>query len=389
MRNSTTIFNQLLNLIPYGKFQKVVDEFNGDKYTKKFTTYHQFTTLLYAQITGKDSIRDIERPINFNKGKLQFFSLPEIKRSTFSDANKKRDCKIFEKLFSVLLEKTMKLTPQHKFKFKNELYSLDASTINLCLNVFDWAKYRKTKGAIKLHTQLSHNGNIPDFLVITDGKCSDIRAAKTYFNFLPDSIVVFDKGYIDFEWLFSLHKKRVFFVTRAKDNMVYEVTGQHNFTEGTGVISDQEIKLTVQNSVKAYPENLRMVKYFDIKTNKVYTFITNNFKLAAKTIADIYKDRWQVELFFKWIKQNLKIKSFLGTTPNAVMSQIWVAMIAYLIYSYIKFQTKSAFSILDFSRMIKETLFQKVSILDLLSLNPDDVEIFEKDVGCNQLKLAF
>jgi Transposase DDE domain/Domain of unknown function (DUF4372) len=389
MKNSTTIFNQLLNLIPYGKFQKVVDEFNGDKYTKKFTTYHQFTTLLYAQITEKDSIRDIEKPINFNKGKLQFFSLPEIKRSTFSDANNRRDCKIFEKMFSILLEKTMKLTPQHKFKFKNPLYSLDASTIKLCLNVFDWAKYRKRKGAIKIHTKFNHNGNIPDFLVITDGKCSDIRAAKTHFDFLPDSIVVMDKGYIDFEWLFSLHKKEVYFVTRAKSNMAYEVTGQHQFTEGTGIISDEEIVLTCKNSLKAYSEKLRMVKYYDIETNKVYTFITNNFKLAAKTIADIYKDRWQVELFFKWIKQNLKIKSFLGTTPNAVMSQIWVAMTAYLIYSYIKFQTKSAFSILDFSRMIKETLFQKVSILDLLSLNPDNLGNFENDVGCIQLKLAF
>lgn len=389
MKNVSTIFNQILNLIPHGKFQKAVDEFNGDKYTKKFSTYHQFITLLYAQITEKDSLRDIERPINFNKGKLQFFSLPEIKRSTFSDANNKRDCKIFEKVFSILLEKTMKLTPQHKFKFKNQLYSLDASTINLCLNVFDWAKYRKTKGAIKLHAKLNHNGNIPDFLVITDGKCSDIRAAKTYFNFLPDSIVVFDKGYIDFEWLYSLTQQKVFFVTRAKDNMAYEATGQHKFTEGTGVISDEEIILTSQKSTKNYPEKLRMVKYYDIKTNKVYTFITNNFKLAAKTIADIYKDRWQVELFFKWIKQNLKIKSFLGTTPNAVMSQIWVAMITYLIYSYIKFQTKSAFSIIDFSRMIKETLFQKVSILDLLSLNPDDIGNFENDVGCIQLKLAF
>jgi hypothetical protein len=389
MKNVSTVFNQVLNLIPYSQIQKTVDEFNGDKYTKKFNSFHHFVTLLYAQITEKNSLRDIERPININKGKIQYFSLPEIKRSTLAEANNRRDYRIFEKIFYVLLDKTMKLTPKHKFKFKNPLYSLDSTTIDLCLSIFDWAKFRKTKGAIKIHTKLNHNGNIPDFLVITDGKGSDIKTAKANFDFLPDSIVVKDKGYIDFEWLFSLNKKGVFFVTRAKDNMAYRVTGQHKFTEGTGVISDEEIVLTCPKSVNAYPEKLRMVKYYDIETNKIYTFITNNFKLAAKTIADIYKDRWQVELFFKWIKQNLKIKSFLGITKNAVMSQIWVAMTTYLIYCYMKFQTKCSLSILDFSRVIKETLFQKVSIIDLLSLNPDRLREIEFDEDWKQLKLAF
>ena len=388
MKNITTIFNQILNLIPHGKIQKVVDEFNGDKYTKKFTTYHQFITLLYAQITEKSSLRDIERPLNINKWKLQFFSMPEVKKSTLSDANNKRNFKIFEKIFNILLEKTMKLTPHHKFKFKNPLYSMDSTTIQLCLNIYDWAKYRTRKGAIKIHVKLCHSGNIPEFLTITDGKCSDITAAKRDFNFMPDSIIVFDKGYIDFKWLYSLNDKEVFFVTRSKKNMAYEVIGQHEFIEGTGVISDEIIRLTASKGASDYPEVLRMVKYYDIKTDKIYTFITNNFKFAAKTIADIYKDRWQIELFFKWIKQNLKIKSFLGTTQNAVMTQIWVAMIVYLIYSYMKFQTKSAFSILDFSRIIKETLFQKVSILDLLSLNLDKLRELEFDDGCIQLKLA-
>ncbi len=388
MKNVSTIFNQILNLIPHGKFQKTVDEFNGDKYTKKFSTYHQFITLLYAQITGKDSLRDIERPLNISKGKLQFFSLPEIKKSTLSDANNKRDCRIFEKIFNVLLDKTIKLTPQHKFKFKNPLYSMDSTTIKLCLSIYDWAKYRKRKGAIKIHVKLRHEGNIPEFLIITDGKCSDIRAARENFKFMPDSIIVMDKGYIDFKWLYSLNDNGVFFVTRSKENMVYEVIGQQEFTEGTGIISDEIIRLTGTKSASDYPKALRMVKYYDIKNDKIYTFITNNSKFAAKTIADIYKDRWQVELFFKWIKQNLKIKSFLGTTQNAVMTQIWVAMITYLIYSYIKFQTKSAFSILDFSRIIKETLFQKVSILDLLSLKPDKLREMEFDEGCMQLKLA-
>ena len=389
MKNSTTIFNQLLNLIPCGKFQKIVEQYNGDKYVKKFTSFHHFITLLYAQITEKDSLRDIQYPLNLEKSKLQFFSLPEIKRSTLSEANNRRKYKIFEDLFYVMLKKTIELTPKHKFKFKNPLYSIDSSTIKLCLNVFDWAKFRTAKGAIKLHTKLNHSGHIPDFLVITDGKCSDIRAAKIYFDFLPDSIVVMDKGYIDFEWLYSLTQQKVFFVTRAKTNMAYKVTGQHKFTEGTGVISDEEIVLTGQKTAKDYSEKLRIVKYFDIKTEKVYTFITNNFKLAAKTIADIYKDRWQVELFFKWIKQNLKIKTFFGTSKNAVMSQIWTAMIFYLIVSFIKFQTKLALSILEFTRIIRATLFQRVALINLLSLRFKDIWKIRDNIKQNQLKLAF
>lgn len=388
MKNVTTIFNQLLNLIPCGKFQKIVEEYNGDKYVKKFNSFHHFITLLYAQITEKDSLRDIQHPINLQKGKLQFFSLPEIKRSTLSEANNRRDYRIFEKLFYVMLDKTLQLTPKHKFKFNNQLYSIDSTTIDLCLDVFDWAKYRTTKGAIKIHTKLNHNGNIPDFLIITDGKCADITAAKDHFDFLPDSIVVMDKGYIDFKWLYSLHQNGIFFVTRAKDNIVYEISGQQEFTEGTGVISDEIIVLTGQKSNKDYPEKLRMVKYFDYKTNKLYAFITNNFKLAAKTIANIYKDRWQVELFFKWIKQNLKIKSFWGTSKNAVMSQVWVAMIQYLILSYIKFQTKSALSILEFTRIIRATLFQRVAFMDLLSLRYKDIWKIRENISSNQLKLA-
>jgi hypothetical protein len=389
MKNFSTVFNQILNLIPHSQIQKAVDKFNGDKYTKKFKTYHHFITLLYAQITGKDSLRDIEKPLNINKGKIQYLSLPEIKRSTLSEANNRRDYRIFETIFYALLDKTMKLTPKHQFKFNNPLYSIDSTTISLCLNIFDWAKYRKKKGAIKLHVKYCHEGNIPEFLTISDGKCSDIKAARSSMDFLPDSIIVMDKGYIDFKWLYSLNDKGVFFVTRSKTNMIYEVIGQQEFTEGTGIVSDEIITLTGKTPTHDYPEILRMVKYYDIKQDKLYTFITNNFKLAAKTIANIYKDRWQVELFFKWIKQNLKIKSFLGTTENAVMSQVWVAMITYLIYSYMKFQTKSAFSILDFSRIIKETLFQKVSILDLLSLNPYTVKNLGFDEGWGQLKLVF
>ena len=260
MKNVTTIFNQILNLIPQSQIQKATDKFNGDKYTKKFKTYHHLVTLLYAQITEKDSLRDIEHPLNISKNKMQFFSLPEVKRSTLAEANNRRNSRIFEEIFNVLLDKTIKLTPKHKFKFKNPLYSMDSTTIKLCLNLYDWAKYRKKKGAIKLHVKFNHNGYIPEFLTVTDGKCSDIRATRNSVDFLPDSIIVMDKGYIDFKWLYSLNENSVFFVTRSKTNMVYEVIGQQEFTEGTGVVSDELIALTGTTSNYDYPEALRMVK---------------------------------------------------------------------------------------------------------------------------------
>jgi len=213
MKNISTIFNQLLTIVPYYKFQDIVEEFKGDRYTKKFNSFHHFIVLLFAQLNENDSLRDIERPININKGKLQFFSLPEIRRSTLSEANNRRDYKIFERLFYIMLDKTIKLTPKHKFRFNNEIYSIDSTTIDLCLSMFDWAKFRKRKGAVKIHTKLNLSGNIPDFLTITDGKCSDIRALKENFNFMPDSIIVFDKAYIDFKWLCSLTQQKVFFVT--------------------------------------------------------------------------------------------------------------------------------------------------------------------------------
>ncbi len=388
MKNVITIFNQLLNLLPSGKFQKIVEEYNTDKYVKKFNSFHHFITLFYAQITEKDSLRDIQYPLNIQRSKLQFFSLPEIKRSTLSDANNKRDYRIFEALFNVILDKTITFAPKHNFKFKNPLYSIDSTTIKLCLSLFDWAKFRKRKGAVKIHTKLSHNGNIPEFLTITDGKCSDIRAAKNSFDFLPDSIVVMDKGYIDFKWLNSLNQKGVFFVTRSKENMFYEVIGQQEFAEGTGVISDEIILLRHDKSLADYPDKMRMVKYYDLEQNKVYTFITNNFKLVAKTITDIYKSRWQIELFFKWIKQNLKIKSFWGTSENAVIAQIWIAMIVYLLVSYIKFQTKSNLSILEFTRILRVTLFQRVALIDLLSLKFDDIGKIKQNENFTQLKLV-
>jgi hypothetical protein len=368
MRKLETIFGELLKLVPRYQFEKAVKQYQGDRYVKSYTTWHQYITILFSQIKQKDSIRDIVTGLEANESRWYHLGLTGVHRSTFSDANNKRSFQIFEDLFYHLLARCKDLTPKHRFKFKNQLYSIDASVIDLCLSVFPWAKFRKTKGAIKLHCLYDHSGAMPSFVTITDGKKHDVTVAKDVgFPLSPDSIVSMDRAYIDYKWLNSLDKKRVWFVTRAKSNIDCVVTGQHPVT-GKGVLKDQTILLTGTRTKNYYPKELRMIEFYDEETKKHLTFLTNNMKLAASTIAAIYKSRWQIELFFKWIKQNLKIKSFLGTSKNAVMTQIWVAMSYYLLLTYIKYQTKYAHSLLTLSRLIRETIFERKNLIDILTL---------------------
>lgn len=231
------------------------------------------------------------------------------------------------------------MTPGHNFRFKNPLYSLDAPTIDLCLSVFPWAKFRTTKSAIKLHVGLNHSGYLPEFVTITDGKTSDIEMGRT-LQFPQGSIVAIDRGYNDYSWYNQLTKNKIFFVTRLKVNAKFKVTSRRPVLKNKGLTSDQAIKFTFMKPAKVCPIELRRIGYRDKETGKHYVLLTNNFKLSAKTIADIYKTRWQVELFFKWVKQNLKIKSFIGTSKNAVMTQIWIAVCIYLLLAFIKFRSK-------------------------------------------------
>lgn len=385
MAHSNTIYNQLLQLIPRHQFDKAVDTYNGDRYTKYFSCWQQFVVLLYSQIRGKDSLRDIETSLKSQANNWYHIGLKSVKRSTLSDANNSRDWRIYEELFYCLLDRCKGITPKHRFRFKNPLYSLDASTIDLCLSLFPWASFRKRKGAIKMHCLYDHSGALPSFLVVTDGKKHDVKAAKdTSWPLLPDSIISMDKAYIDFKWLYGLHGEGVYFVTRAKKNLDYIVTGQHEVKEGVkkkGVLFDREIKLEGFYTSKDYPKKLRLVGYVDSETKKELVFLTNNFVLSAATIAQIYKARWQIELFFKWIKQNLKIKSFLGTSKNAVLTQIWVAMCYYLLLSYIKYQTKYSYSLLEFSRMLTETIFERISLIDLLSCKRHNLSKARAPVG--------
>lgn len=384
MRQINTIMSELLKIFPRYEFEKLEKQFQVNRYTKYFTAWQQLIVLLFSQIGGKDSLREIETSLNVHQNKWYHIGLKGVKRATLSDAMSNRSCEIFEGLFYKLLEKCRSVTPKHKFKFKNPLYSLDSTVIDLCLSIFPWAVFRRRKGAIKLHYLYDHSGALPTFIVMTDGKTHDISVVreeqKLNFGLLPDSILSIDKAYIDYKWLYGLNKRGVsqdayaYFVTRVKDNMDYELSGQHKPRKNKYVLRDELVTLSGYYSKQNYPDKPRIVGYTDPETDKHYQFLTNNFALAAKTIADIYKSRWQIELFFKWIKQNLKIKSFLGTSPNAVLSQIWVAMCYYLLLAYIKYQTKFAYSITELSRMIKEILMERTNLIDILSLDEKTIK---------------
>jgi hypothetical protein len=365
----STILNQLLQFLPQNEFESAIKAFKADRYVKYFKTKALFVVHLYAQIRKKDSLRDIICGLEQHQSKWYHIGIEKIKRSTISDANNRVPYQVYEKLFYSMLKKCTNITEKTKFKFKNPLYALDGSIIDLCLSVFDWAKFRQTKGGIKLHCLYNLKTQIPAFNVITTAKESEVKVAKnTSFPLIPDSIITFDRAYIDFSLFQTYEEARVSFVTRAKENLRFQLLGQQEIPRKKGLQFDQTVQIKNPKKRKIYPGKLRLIGYFDHENNKTYLFVTNNFKLAAITIAQIYKARWQIELFFKWIKQNLKIKTFLGTSKNAVLSQIWVSMLYTLLLAYIKFQTKFSFSILKLARMIQETLFFRQHLIDILGL---------------------
>jgi len=376
MQYSNTILNQLLNFLPRNQFNRFVGQHDGDRYTKKFSSWNQFILMLYAQATGKESLREVETGFKVNSGAWYHLGVKTVSRSTLSDANSRRSYQIFEKLFYSLLEQCRDITPENKFSFKNPLYSLDATVIKLCLSMFDWAKYTRTKGALKLHTLLDNRTMIPELIVCSDGKKGDITAGREMNipETLEDgSIVVFDRAYVDYSWWKELDDNNIFFVSRTKENIHTTVMGQHRESEDISILSDDKVIIGEHYGYEKYSKVLRRVRFIDKEKDKVYEYVTNNFELSALQIAEIYKQRWQIELFFKWIKQNLKIKTFLGTTENAVLTQIWIAMIYYLLLAYIKFQTNFKKPLLEFTRMIKEVFLVRRNLIDLLSLDFNNI----------------
>ncbi len=369
MNYSNTIFNQLLSFLPKYKFKEFVGQHNGDRYVKKLTTWNQLTALLYAQATGKSSLRDIETGLRVHETQWHHLGIKTVAKSSLSYTNNNRSSEIFEKLFYELLKQCKEVTPVKEFKFDNPLYSFDSTTVRLCLSVFDWAKYKSEKGALKIHLLLDNQTTIPELLTISNGKKGDLTAIKEIdLKLKKGSILVFDRACIDYAWWNKLDRNEITFVSRTKSNQNLFVVGQHKSKLEKNIISDEIVIFGDYGAMNKYSKRLRRVKYYDSEKKKEYSYLTNNFDLDAKQIADIYKDRWQIELFFKWIKQNLKIKTFLGTSENAVMTQIWIAMIYYLLLAYIKFQTKFKLSLLELTRMIRETMMMRRNLIDLLSL---------------------
>lgn len=365
MAHRSTVLGELLRLVPRHEFEQVARRHHEGRKLRSMSRWSQFVAMAVAQLSGRCSLRDVVSNLDVQRRKLYHLGVGRVARSSLARVNRDQPHGLYEALFGRLLGRCRGVAPGHRFRFKNGLMSLDATHIDLCLAVFDWAEYSTTKGAIKVHVGLDHAGHLPSFVRVTDGKGSDIDEARR-LRLPPGSIVAADRLYQDFKWLRTLDEQGVFLVTRLKRNVKYEVRERRSFAAGRGVTSDQIILLTGKESRRECPIPLRRVGYRDPETGKHYKFLTNNFRLAPKTIADIYKARWEIELFFKWIKQNLRIKSFLGTSRNAVLTQIWIAMCVYLLLSYLKFSNRMTWSLSAIPRLLQMNLFERRSLRDLL-----------------------
>jgi hypothetical protein len=363
MAHVTTLFSQTLSMIPRHVFQKLEERYKTGRSSRKFGFKEQFTVMAFIQLAARRSMRDGLRALNAARKKLYHFGLAPVARSTFADANNTRPVEFFQDLFAEMYKLCAAKAPKHKFRFKSKLFSLDATTLSLCLSLFPWAKFRQNKGGIKMNTLLDHDGHIPAFVAIAEAKTHESRMVKSLA--LPKgSIVTFDKGFINYAWFCLLCVKGLFFVTRLKENAVYKLVERRPVNQKTGVTSDHIIE--VKHS-KGKVLRLRRIGYKDAETGKRYEFLTNHFRLSARTIADIYKERWKIEMFFREIKQNLRIKNFVGTSENAVLIQLYTALIVYLLLAYQKFLSKTKLSVQLLFQLITCNLFGAESLEELLN----------------------
>ena len=369
MSHHNTLFAQTLSLIPRHVFQKLENRHKTGRSSRKFGFKEQFSVMAFIQLAARRSMRDGLRCLTAADNRLYHWGLKNVARSTFADANSSRPVGFFKDLFNEMYGLCRPQAPKHKFRFKSKLYSLDATTIKLCLSLFPWASFRQRKGGIKMHTLLDHDGYIPAFVAVTEAKIHESRVAKTLD--LPEgSIVVFDRGYVDYSWFRLLNEKGVFFVTRLKQNAAYKLIKRCPVDRKTGVTSDHIIEVTSRGKSL----RLRRIGYRDPESGKRYQFLTNHFRLVPKTIADIYKERWQIEIFFKEIKQNLRIKSFVGNTENAVLIQIYTALTVYLLLAYQKFCSRISLSVQQIFQLIQLNLLGTRSLEDLLNLRRREID---------------
>lgn len=358
MNRVCSIFSQVLQLIPRLEFQAAVHKHEAERHARGFASWTQMIAMLFCQLGHAQSLREITGGLAACEGKLRHLGVENApKRTTLSYANKHRPWQLFETVFYQLLERcqTEAKGQKRKFRFKHKLLSLDSTVIPLCLSVFDWAHYKRAKGAIKLHLVLDHDGYLPSYAVLTEGKTADITAARR-MSFAPGTMLVFDRGYADYDWWLSLTQQKVHFVTRLKDNAEYGVVEQRAVPEGSDILRDEVILLCAQQDIGP-PARLRRIEVWVEEKQETMVFVTNNFQLAASTIAAIYKERWAIELFFKALKQGLKIKTFVGTTENAVQTQIWTALIAMLLVKYLQLKSTFGWSLSNLIALLRQQLF--------------------------------
>jgi hypothetical protein len=364
------VLSQFLCLLPRYEFQPIVNKYKGDYHTKYFKCWDHLASMMVAHIRQEDSLHDIDITLNAHASKLYHIGIKQCPKSTLADANELRDYRIYEEFAKTLMHRARREYAQTELAVEvdNAVYALDASTIDLTLSLFPWAKFRKTKGAIKLHAMLDLRGNIPAFLYITDGKVHDVKAAPQV-PIEPEGVYVVDRAYVDFSWLWAIHQTAAFFVTRLKRSIKWTRVLSHPVDKSLGLRSDQEILLASKKSKGLYPNRLRRISFRDETQGRTLVFLTNNFVLPAEAIAALYKARWEIELFFKWIKQNLRIKTFYGTSPNAVKTQIWIAMVVYLVLAILKERYHLDLPMSKLLHFLEVNLFEQKPLISIFQSN--------------------
>ena len=370
MNLGRTVFSQLIGFLPDREFRRCVARYNSDYRLRGFSCWDQFLCMAFAQFTYREGLRDTEACLRSSPDKLYHMGIRgRVSRSTLADANERHDWHIFADFAQILIARARVLYANDPFgvELQHSAYALDSTTIDLCLAMFPWARFRERKGAVKMHTLIDLHGNIPVFVCITDGKVHDVNILDQLLP-EPGAFYVIDRGYLDFERLYRLTLAAAFFVTRTKGNVLLQRRYSHPVDRTTGVKSDHTVFLVAPGSIKHYPAALRRVRYFDAEHQRFLVFLTNNFELPALTIANLYKSRWQVELFFKWIKQHLRIKVFFGISENAVRTQIWIAISIYLLVAIVKKELNPSASLYQILQVVSVTIFERVPILQALQL---------------------
>jgi hypothetical protein len=386
MNINCSMFSQILQFFPRLEFQNLVIETKSERHARGFSSWSQFVSMLFCQFGHAFSLREIAGGLRSCEGKLKHLGITAPAKSSLAYANEHRPWELYQEVFQKLFNRCQSQfnLGKRKFRFNNKLVSLDSTTIDLCLAIFDWAHYKRTKGAVKLHLLLDHDGYLPSFGIITDGKAADVKTAWQ-FKLEPGTIVVYDRGYNDYALFGHWTAQGIFFVTRMKDNAVYAVIKQNPTNLGSDVLKDEIIELTGVGAFEKCPYKLRRIEFYDDKTREILVFLTNHLRLSAMTIVAIYKDRWEIEKFFRYLKQNLKIKTFVGTSANAVRIQIWTALIAMLILQFLKLRSQYGWSLSNLVALLRMNLFTHRDLWDWIN---QPFEVLPDEYQVEQLRMV-